>query len=91
MTSRPYTRTLNDLAYARKEWSDLVDGYTTDGATFYPPLQALGYKEGDPVEIVGSGPPRQFIVTASGATPSPKYRNRHAARKAAKLARSAAR
>jgi hypothetical protein len=87
-----YAKTLNDLGYSHKEWSDIIDGHTTDGVcfngtTFTPSLQDLGFKEGQTVRIVGSGPPRDFKITTTGLVPSPKYPNRHEARKAAKLAR----
>ena len=76
----------------RKEWIDIIDGHTTDavcfnGTTFTPSLQDSGFKEGQTVKIVGADRPRYFRVTATGLAPSPKYPNRHEARKAAKLAR----
>ena len=56
--------------------------------TFTPPLRDLGFREGQPVVVIGpDGQRHRFTVTGATASPSPKYTNRHEARKAAKLAR----
>ena len=56
--------------------------------TFTPSLNSLGFWEGQPVVVIGpDGQRHWFTVTGATASPSPKYTNRHEARKAAKLAR----